>query len=423
MKLKWIGILFILIFIVSACASLGLAEPRLVNYWVFAPCSEWFGSIKEVEKQCNIKINIKLVAQNSFIKKLQEAMMEGRDYPDIIEWMIENNRILSANPKVSLVAPLEKYINKSKVMKHVSPGRLSYLTYGSHIYGLPHDVHPCIFIYNEGLWKSVGVDMEAIETWDEFFAAATKLTAEQKDGKPLHYAFPQNDGLGGTMFMIWQQSGAQFLDKNGKPCFNSPAFKEFLEKWFSWLKTGTMCSWDWGNFGSLLKSGGMASFATPDWWVSQVNDAAKTGVQFRARPLPLYRKGSPPTASWSGSFLAICKLAKNQDYLYTVIETMQYNESMHKIRYRYTGMLPPLDTLWDDPSCSVPNPLFGGQKIGELQVEMARQIPSVQSGDIFWDAINDFNTVYPDMVSGKISVAEGLQKVQDVAMKRYKELK
>jgi ABC-type glycerol-3-phosphate transport system substrate-binding protein len=224
MKLKWIGILFILMFIFSACASIGLGAPRLVTYWVFAPGNsiEWYERRPEIEKACNIRLNIVLVAQNSFIKKLQEAMMEGRDYPDIIEWMIENNRILSANPKVSFVAPLEKYINKSKVMKHVSPGRLSYLTYGSHVYGLPHDVNPCIFIYNEGLWKSVGVDMEAIETWDEFFAAATKLTAEQKNGKPLHYAFPQNDGLGGTMFMIWQQSGAQFLDKNGKPCFTSP---------------------------------------------------------------------------------------------------------------------------------------------------------------------------------------------------------
>jgi lactose/L-arabinose transport system substrate-binding protein len=191
----------------------------------------------------------------------------------------------------------------------------------------------------------------------------------------------------------------------------------------AWLKTGTMCSWDWGNFGSLLKSGGFASFASPDWWVSQVRDGADSGVQFRARPLPLYRKGGSPTASWGGTFLAICKLAKYQDFLYTVIETMQYNESMHKTRYQDTRMVPPLDTLWDDPSYSVPNPTFGGQKIGELQVSMARQIPPVQSGNVFWGAIDDFNAVYPDMVAGKISVKEGLEKVQEMAMERYKVLK
>jgi ABC-type glycerol-3-phosphate transport system substrate-binding protein len=423
MKCKWIIIVLGLAILFGACASYGLVAPRIVNFWVFTPCyEEWIRRRQDIEKQMNILLNITLVPQNRFIEKLRETMTDGRDYPDIIEWIIENNRILSVEPKLSLVSPLEKFAAKSEVFKHVSLGRVSYLAYGKHIYGLPHDVHPAIFIYNDTLWKSVGVDMETIETWDDFFQAAVKLSAEQKEGKPLHYALPQNDGMDGTMFMIWQQSGAQFLDPNGKPCFTSPAFQQFMEKWVAWLKTGAMRSWDWGNFGSLLKSGGMASFITPDWWVSQVNDAAKAGVQFRARPLPLYRKGSPPTASWGGSFLAVCKLAKDQDFLYKVIEYMQYSPVI-RTRYRDTGMLPAIDTLYDDASYSVPNPKFGGQKIGELQTSMARQIPSVQSGDIFWDAINDFNTVYPDMVSGKISVAEGLQKVQDVAMKRYKELK
>jgi arabinosaccharide transport system substrate-binding protein len=390
--------------------------------WTFAACagSEWVERKSDIETQLNIHLNVIQVAQNAFIQKLQATMMEGRDYPDIIEWMIEHNRILSADPKVCFVSPLEKYTAKSKVLKHVSPGRISYLTYGKHIYGLPHDVHPAILIYNDTLWKSVGVDMETIETWDDFFIAARELTAEQKDGRPLHYALPQNDGLGGTMFMIWQQSGAHILDKNGKPCFTSPAFREFLGKWLAWSKTGTMCSWDWGNFGSLLKSGGMATFVSPDWWVSQVNDAAKTGVQFRARPLPLYREGGPPTASWGGSFLAICKLAKNQDFLYKVIETMQYDDPIHRNRYRDTGMLAPSDIFYDDESYHQPNPKFGGQRIGELQTQMALQIPAVQTGDIFWDAINDFNEQYTGIVAGKVSIDDGLRAAQAKAEARIK---
>lgn len=75
------------------------------------------------------------------------------------------------------------------------------------------------------------------------------------------------------------------------------------------------------------------------------------------------------------------------------------------------------------PISHQPNPWFGGQKIGELQTGLAMKIPSVQCGDVFWGAINDFNTVYPDMVYGKVSVEEGLQKVQEMAMKRYRELK
>lgn len=413
--------ILVLTLVVGLLSTIGLAAPRTVNMWTFAPNNkeEWDGRKAEIEKAQNIKLNVTLVAQNAFIQKLQAAMMDGKDFPDIIEWLIENNRILSADPKVCFVLPLEKWTSKSKQFKNVPPGRVAYTTYGKHVYGLPHDIHPCIFIYNDALWKSVGVDMATVETWDDFFAAAEKLCAEKQDGKPLHYAIPQNDGLGGTMFMILQQSGAQILTKEGKPAFTSPEFKAFFTKWLGWLKTGTMCSWDWGNFSSLLKSGGMASFSSPDWWVSQVNDGAKAGVQFKARPLPYYKKGGPRTASWGGSFLAIVKGAKDPAGLYKIIEYMQYSNAI-KTRYRDTGMLPPNMALLDDPTFSVPNPNFGGQKIGELQVQMAREMPGLNTGDIFWDAINDFNEQYSEVVSGKVSIDDGLKAAQAKAAARIK---
>jgi ABC-type glycerol-3-phosphate transport system substrate-binding protein len=61
-----------------------------------------------------------------------------------------------------------------------------------------------VLIYNDTIWKSVGVDIAEIKTWDEFFEASSLLTAEKEDGKPLHYALPySNYGLSDTMFMIW----------------------------------------------------------------------------------------------------------------------------------------------------------------------------------------------------------------------------
>jgi arabinosaccharide transport system substrate-binding protein len=407
--------------VVGLLSTVGLSAPRTVNMWLYAENNkaEWDGRKAEIEKAMDIKLNITLVAQNAFIQKLQAAMMDGKDFPDIIEWMIENNRILYADPKVSFVYPLEKWTSKSTEFKNVPAGRVAFVTYGKHVYGLPHDIHPCILIYNDALWKSVGVDMATIETWDEYFAAAEKLAAEKKDGKPAHYAIPQNDGLNGTMYMMLQQSGAQILDKNGKPAFTSPEFKAFMNKWLGYLKTGTMCSWDWGNFSALLQNGGMASYASPDWYTEKVNDGAKAGVQFKARPLPVFKKGGPRTASWGGTFLAICKLAKNPDQLYKVIEYMQYSNAI-KYRYRDTGMLPPNMALLDDPSFKVPDPRFGGQKLGELQVQMAREMPGLNTGDVFWDAINDFNEEYTEIVSGKKSVDDGLKAAQAKTMARLK---
>ncbi len=408
--------------LVGMFSVIGLAAPRKVTMWVYAEnnLQEWKGRETEIEKAQNIDLEIVHVPQTAFIQKLQATMIDGKGVPDIIEWLIETNRILNADPKKCFVYPLDKYVAKSTGFKNVPAGRVAWVTYGGHVYGLPHDIHPVVLVYNDTLWKSVGVDVAALETWDDFFAAAQKLAAEKKDGKPLHYALPDLGSLNGTMFMIWQQSGGQILDKKGNPTLTDPKFKEFVSKYLSWYKTGVMCSWDWGNFDAMLKNGTLASYASPDWYISKVDEAAKAGVTFKARPLPLYKKGGPVTASWGGTFLAIPRLAKDPDKLYKIAEYMQYSDAI-KYRYRDTGMLPPNMKLFDDESFHLPDPRFGGQKLGELQIAMAKQMPSVTNGDIFWDILSsDFNTQYTEIVAGKISVEEGLKRAQADALKRVK---
>jgi len=421
------------------------ADKKKVTLWSFAPnnVEEYKKRKADIEAKFNIELDLQVVAQNAFIQKLQAVLMDGKGAPDIIEWMIENNRILNADPKKSFVMPLNKYTAKSASFKKVPAGRVAWVTYGGNVYGLPHDVHPVVLIYNDTLWKSVGVDVASIATWDEFFEASKKLTAEKKDGKPLHYALPYGgDGLNNTGFMIWQQANAPILTKAGKPSFTSPAFKAFLTKWLAWQKTGAFTAWDWGNFAALLANGTMASYTSPDWWVPQVNLAStgstegavsalsgkKTKVaevkyQFRIRALPAYKKGGATTASWGGSFMAIPKGTKNADFIYKVAEYLEYDQSALKTRWQDTSMLPPFAEVWNDPMFKQPDARFGGQSLGALMADCAKKMPSVVSGDLFWDAINDFTQQYTEIASGKITITEGLSKAQAKTMDRYNELK
>lgn len=418
-------LLVVLALVVCMVSSVvGAAAPK-VTMWSFATnnVDEWKAREAALEKQFGIDLDIQLVAQNAFVQKLQAAMMDGKGAPDIIEWMIEQNRILNADPKKCLVIPLEKYTKNSEVFKQVVPGRVAWTTYGGHVYGLPHDVHPVVLVYNDTLWKSVGVDVAKIETWDEFFEASKKLTAEKKDGKPVHYALPYDpQGLGATMWMIWQQTGANVLDKKGNPTFTSKEFTEFVKWWKDKVDMGGMAAWDWGNFAALLQNGTLASYTSPDWYIEQVNAAAKDGkYQFRVRDLPYYKKGGPRTSSWGGSFMAITKTAKNPANLYKLIETMQYDKAAIATRYKETGMLAPMASAWDNDVFKQADPRFGGQKLGELQVALAKEMPSVNSGDIFWDAtFTDFNNQFTEMMSGKITVEQALKTAQEQAKKRVK---
>ena len=59
-----------------------------------------------------------------------------------------------------------------------------------------------------------------------------------------------------------------------------------------------------------------------------------------------------------------------------MIEFLYFSEVGLRARQRVTDILPPVIAQWDDPAYHQPDPFFGGQKIGELFVDLARQIPT-----------------------------------------------
>jgi len=81
-------------------------------------------------------------------------------------------------------------------------------------------------------------------------------------------------------------------------------------------------------------------------------------------------------------------------------------------------MLPPFAEVWNDPMFKEPDARFGGQSLGQVMVAGAKSMPKITSGDVFWDAINDFTAQWSEIITGKISVDEGLKKAQEKTMSR-----
>lgn len=399
-------------------------EIRTVTFWTFASnnCEELKRRKVEIEQKFNINLKIELMAQNTFVQKLQIAMMDQQGIPDIIEWMIESNRILSKDPEKSFVIPLNRFIARSTINNNISAGRSSLVTYGGNIYGLPHDAHPIIMVYNDTVWKNAGVDVAKIETWDEFFEKAKALRKFDENGKPKHFALPSSKGgLGDTMYMMWQQTGAQILTKDGRPNLNSFEFKNFVKKWSNWEKSGAITTWDWGNFQHLLKDGTYASYISPDWWVSQTDKAANEGkYQFKVRALPQYKKGIKTGSSWGGSFLAIPKGTKDPEKIYKIMEYMQYNEAAATERFYETGMIPPVESIYDHNYFKREDPRFNGAKLTQIQIKSGKDLTKVLMADNFWNYLGDFSQQFTEYCKeNRISFDEMIEYAQNGAMKRF----
>ncbi len=406
--------------------SFALAKPqkRTVTIWSCIPpnCEEWKRRKDDIDNKFNTDIQIVLVSQFTFVQRLQKALNDGENAPDIIEWLIENKKILYSDTNKSLVIPLNNQIKKSEISNKILQPPFSNITYSGNIYGLPHDSHPAVLVYNDTVWKRIGVDLSKIETWDEFFEESIKFQKLKRNGQQVHYALPAgNKGLGDSMFMIWQQTEIPIVTKDGKPNFNSPEFVEFLRKWDQWINTGSMTKWDWGNFAQLIADGTYASYISPDWWISQSDAAAKNGkYNFKVRNLPVYKKGMKCGSSWGGSYLAIPKGTKDPEMIYKIMEYMQYDETAVIKRFYETGMIPPVKTIYNHNYFSGKDIRFNNAELSKIQIKSANNLPEILMADNFWNYLDDFCEQYKDYyVKKRISFNEMITNTQNNAMRRF----
>lgn len=391
----------------------GFAQKKTISIWTFT--SNNFEELKarkaELESKFNVNVKYELLTQEAMITRMQSAMATGQGWPDIVDCMYDMTRQLAnANPKKAALIPLNKYVAKSSAVKKVVKSRIDRYTINGNLYGLPSDIHPSLLIYNDEAWKKGGVDLATVQTWDDFFAVAQKVCPDPAKNKIYALA-------GGTALyeIMLQQSGAQLLDKKGNPILTSKALVDMTQTYVKYNKTKLIMDWDWQNFWNLMSEGKLLSTIAPDWWLDgATKNLAKTKVngKMRAIPLPAWVKGGPRTATWGGSFKAIPRGAKDPDFSYQIIEWLQYAPEAIKSRYVSSGIIAPISSVWNDPVFQQANPVFGGQKVAQLQIEMAKQMPSYNNGDLYFTALAEVNAMNGDFISGKTSVEKGLAEAQ-----------
>jgi ABC-type glycerol-3-phosphate transport system substrate-binding protein len=413
MKAKKLLLGMLCIVLLAGLSVSGFAQKKTIAIWTFT--SNNFEELKarkaELEAKFKIKVKYELLTQEAMITRLQSAMATGQGWPDIVDCMYDMTRQLAnSNPKKAALVPLNKYVKKSAVVKKVVKSRIDRYTINGHIYGLPNDIHPSLLIYNDEAWKKGGVDLAAVQTWDDFFAAAKQVCPNPAKNK----VYPLAGGSALYEIML-QQSGVQLLNKKGNPILTSKALVNMTRKYVKYNQTRLIMDWDWQNFWNLMSEGKLLSTIAPDWWLDgATKNLAKTKVngKMHAIPLPAWVKGGPRTATWGGSFKAIPRGAGDPDFSYQIIEWLQYAPEAIKSRYVNSGIIAPISSVWNDPVFQQPNPVFGGQKVAQLQIEMAKQMPSYNNGDLYFTALAEVNAMNGDFISGKKSVAKGLAEAQ-----------
>lgn len=146
---------------------------------------------------------------NEDFKKKLPTLLQTSDAPDLFySW---GGGILEEQVAAGVTRDITSLLG-GDFLQTMSPAGMNAFTVDGSVVGLPQQVSEVGFWYNQALAKQAGIDVEAIETWDDFLAAVqmakdaglTPISVGGKDKWPLHFYWS---------YLAMREAGQQgFLD-------------------------------------------------------------------------------------------------------------------------------------------------------------------------------------------------------------------
>ncbi len=263
-------------------------------------------------------------------------------------------------------------INKPSYSPWTSRGR---------IFGLPHDVHPVMLCYRSDLVEAAGIDVENIETWDDFARDLQPLMEDlDGDGRPDRYLLNLWNHQLDTIEALMLQGGGHFFDEDENVTLDSEKNARMISKIVTWLTGPARIAIDAEEFqphGNKLKlDGRVIASIMPDWlggvWKSSL---PQLSGKLKLMPLPAWEPGGRRTSVWGGSMLGVARSGENTEKAWQFAKQLYLSEDAAKRLYETNGIISPIKKLWSQPFYDVTDPYFSGQSPGRMYIELAPDVP------------------------------------------------
>jgi len=180
--------------------------------------------------------------------------------------------------KDQLVAPVPEAI-AADVKANWPAGVIGAASIGGTLYGIPNEIDVYALNYNKKLFEEAGIT-EAPKTWDEFLAAAEKLTDKSKGQQGFGLINSWAAGVLHPFSSLLVSNGGDLV-VDGKPTLDSEAAKQTFELYEKLIKSGysdpAMATADANTTGPFLDSfvsGKTGMIIMANWWES----ALKAGM-------------------------------------------------------------------------------------------------------------------------------------------------
>lgn len=283
-------------------------------------------------KHPGVKVTVKNIPVENYDQQV-DTMIAGGSSPDIIEVngtdgpaLASKNVLLDLAPKIqSSGLKLEENVDASRVKGYSLKGKQ---------FAVPDRGGNIVFYYNKTMFEKAGVPAPTAGwTWDQFTAAAQKLTIVQ-GGKTVQYGVAIDDWPNAVESVMRSFGGTLLNESLDAPAIDSAAYRQGLTAYYDLVaKKYSPSLKDYANFGkdvnrdALFAQGKTAMIWAGVW---DVPDFVKAGLSFGIVPPPTGVAGNPTMLAF-GTGLAVGARSKNQDAAWEVVKYMFSAEGQRPI--------------------------------------------------------------------------------------------
>ena len=373
------------------------AGAQELTFWTFQAAHQEF--MENAAKRWNetypdrpIDFKAETLGYDDIHNNLMISLQTGTGAPDIadIEISMYANFITGDEASIPLV-PLNDVIEPDK--ENLIMGRFdNYANHGNY-YGVDYHVGATCLMYNKEIFEQAGVDINSIETWDDFKEAGKVI--REKTGK---YIMACETTEHWTYYpMITELKGDFFDPAAGEVTLDSDTNIMVLEYLrdgidndiFVEMPGGFCHSEEWYAY---MNEGNVAAIGVPLWYLNRFTDyMPDLKGKMSVRTLPVWEKGGANSAGLGGTGTSVTIQAKDvqlaKDFLYFAKIS---REGAIKT-WTELGFDPIRKDIYDDPEMTAPNRFteYFGDEIYDVMDATAGSIT----------ALSTSNPLYPEALT------------------------
>ena len=361
------------------------------DFWIFS--HQRLGDYQQAVVQWNrahhdprAQVNVTLLHFYALERRLVAAATADAPVADLIEAERSLVARVFAGPikDVGLVDLTARFQQENLLAQLNAPSVTPWMTRGR-IFGLPHDVHPCLLGYRADLVEAAGIDVSQIETWDDFHRLLGPLIQDlDGDGRPDRYLLNFWDTQRDPLQALLLQAGSSFFDSQGHIQVDTELNARVLSKLVTWVAgPGRFCA-DAPEFtagGDQMRlNGTVIASILPDWLAGTwKNFIPGLGGKVKLMRLPAWERGGLRTSVWGGTCLSITTAAPDVEKSWAFAKYLYFSPQIAEGLFRSTTTISPVKALWTQPFYHQPDPYFCDQKVGELYIHEAPAVPKRSS--------------------------------------------